>query len=337
MYMKNSILIITGLILALIFVSMFIASCKQTTQRAVAGEKTVNIIVPEFNADSAYHYTAAQVAFGPRVPNTPAHVACGNYLAGELRRFGAEVIEQETTLQTYDNQSIRAKNIIASFNPENKQRVLLCAHWDSRPFADEDANPANHRKPIDGANDGAGSCGVLLEIARQVGISPPAIGIDIVLFDAEDWGTPVFDKMKYGSTGWCLGSEYWAKNPHVLDYKARYGILFDMVGAPGAKFYKELFSIQYAGKIVNRVWDTARALGYNDYFINQKGIAVTDDHVQVFTHRKIPCINIIQYDPYSKSGFGDFWHTLDDTMENVAKETLKAVGQTALYVVYNEK
>jgi len=332
---KESILVIASF--ALFLLSMFVVSCKQAAQQRISEEKTITIPVPEFNADSAYHYTAAQVAFGPRVPNTPAHVACGNYLAGELRRFGAEVIEQETTLYTYDNQPISAKNIIASFNPDNEQRVLLCAHWDSRPFADHDPNPANHRTPVSGANDGAGASGALLEIARQVGIAPPTVGVDIILFDAEDWGTPVFDHMKYGSTGWCLGSRYWAKNPHIPNYKARYGILLDMVSAPGAKFYKEEFSMQYAGKIVNRVWDTARALGYGDYFIHQRGGWITDDHVEIFTHRKIPCIDIIHQDLHSPTGFGNYWHTLNDTMENVSKETLKAIGQTVMYVVYNEK
>ena len=332
--MKDSIFVTAGLALFLI-IAFVVSSCKQATQRTITEVKTI-IPVPEFNADSAWHYTAAQVAFGPRVPNTPAHIACGNYLAAELKRLGAEVIEQETTLQTYDKQSIRAKNMIASFNPDNSQRILLCAHWDSRPFADQDANPANHRKPISGANDGAGACGALLEIARQVGIAPPAVGIDIILFDAEDWGTPDFDQRKYGSTGWCLGSKYWAQHPHIPSYKAKYGILLDMVSAPGAKFYKEPLSMQYAGKIVNKVWETARALGYNDYFINQKGTGVTDDHVEVFTYRKIPCIDIIQLDPRSATGFGDYWHTLNDTMDNVSKETLKAVGQTVLYVVYNE-
>jgi Zn-dependent M28 family amino/carboxypeptidase len=312
-------------------------SCKQTAPRAVAEEKTTIVTVPEFNADSAYRYTGVQVAFGPRVPNTPAHVACGNYLVGELKRFGAEVIEQEATLQTYDKQSLRAKNIIASFNPENSQRILLCAHWDSRPFADHDPNPANYHKAVSGANDGAGACGTLLEIARQVGLAPPATGVDIILFDAEDWGTPSFDQARYGGGGWCLGSEYWAKNPHVRNYKAKYGILLDMVSAPGAQFYKEYYSMQYAGKIVNKVWDTARALGYDHYFINQRGSGVTDDHLEVFKYRKIPCIDIIQSDPNSDTGFGAYWHTLDDTMENVGRETLKAVGQTVLDVIYNEK
>jgi hypothetical protein len=313
-------------------------ACKQNPQTVVPNEKQLKIVVPEFNADSAYFYTATQVAFGPRVPNTPAHTACGNYLAGELRRFGAEVLEQETVLQTYNKQSIHANNIIASFNPDNSNRILLCAHWDSRPFADHDSNPANHHKAIDGANDGAGACGALLEIARHVGMEAPAFGIDIILFDAEDWGTPEFDLQKYGSTGWCLGSEYWAKHPHAPNYTAKYGILLDMVSAPEATFYKESMSMRYAGKIVQKVWEAAQALGYGSYFINKTGPSVTDDHVEVFNYRKIPCIDIIQYDPASRSeSFGDYWHTLNDNMDSVSKETLKAVGQTVLYVVYNEK
>jgi Zn-dependent M28 family amino/carboxypeptidase len=311
-------------------------ACKQTAPRVATGEKSAAVAVPAFNADSAYRYTADQVAFGPRVPNQPEHVACGDYLAGQFRRFGAKVTEQSLALRTYKGELLRGRNIIACFGEQFPQRVLLCAHWDSRPFADYDPDPANHHTPISGANDGAGACGVLLEIARQIGISEPETGVDIILFDAEDWGTPVFDQRQYGSAGWCLGSEYWAKNPHVANYKASYGILLDMIGAPNALFSKEYFSMQYAGRVVNRIWDTGRALGYGHHFVQQQGMAVTDDHVEVFKHRKIPCVDIIQYDPDSATGFGSYWHTLDDTMENVDRETLKAVGQTVLHVVYNE-
>ncbi|GHT50701.1 glutamine cyclotransferase [Bacteroidia bacterium] len=326
--------IIMKKIFFVIGILVIVCACKQNSQTTVQNEKAVPVAVPEFNADSAYFYTAAQVAFGPRVPNTPAHVACGNYLANELRRFGAEVIEQEATLRTYNKQSIQAKNIIASFNPGNSNRILLCAHWDSRPFADHDPDPANRHQAIDGANDGAGACGALLEIARQIGNSQPNAGIDIILFDAEDWGTPEFDLQKYGSTGWCLGSEYWAQHPHVPNYTAKYGILLDMVSAPGAQFYKEMYSMQYAGRMVQKVWDSAQALGYGSYFINKKCGGIQDDHVEVFKYRKIPILDIIQYDPDSREGFGAYWHTAGDTMNEVSKETLKAVGQTVLYVIY---
>ncbi|KAA6301027.1 MAG: hypothetical protein EZS26_002808 [Candidatus Ordinivivax streblomastigis] len=325
----------TNKIFLIIAILVFGFSCKPNqTENFKVLQKG---FVPELDADSAYHYTAQQVAFGPRVPNTPAHQACGNYLADELRRFGAEVIEQETTLYTYKQQAIHSKNIIASFQPENKNRVLLCAHWDSRPFADQDPNPVNHKHAIDGANDGAGACGLLLEIARQIGLQSTTTGIDIILFDAEDWGTPEFEQEIYGSQGWCLGSQYWAQHPHIPNYSARFGILLDMVSAPNAQFYKEYFSMRNAQRIVTKVWATAEVLGYNQYFINQEGPAITDDHNEIFKYRHIPCIDIIQTDANDNHRFGTYWHTLNDNMQAVSTETMKAVGQVVLSVIYNEK
>ena len=310
-------------------------SCKQSpkTQNTV----TENISVPVFNADSAYHYTATQVLFGTRVPGTEAHEACGNYLSGELKRFGATVTEQKATLQLQDGTPMEIKNIIGSFHPENKSRVLLFAHWDSRPYADHDPNHENWTKPIDGANDGAGACAALLEIARQAGINPLNIGLDVIFFDLEDWGPPDFtpENRHYGD--WCMGAEYWARNPHVPNYVARYGILLDMASAPDAQFYKEMYSQEKAPAIIKKVWEAAQATGYDSYFIDRDGGHITDDHVPVIDYRKIPCIDIIHYDPNSSSGFGSYWHTLNDNMSNVSKETLTAVGQTLLYVLYHEK
>ncbi|MGM9760317.1 MAG: M20 family metallopeptidase [Parabacteroides sp.] len=289
---------------------------------------------PVFNADSAYHYTEQQVLFGPRVPNSAGHKRCGDYLAAELRRFGAKVYEQEARLTTYDNTRLEALNIIGSFDTENKRRILLCAHWDTRPYADQDPDPANYRKPIDGADDGASGVGVLLEIARQVGQQAPGVGIDIIFFDAEDYGTPEFvDDFKPDT--WCLGTQFWAKNPHVPGYQADFGILLDMVGSKNATFFKERQSIMYAARYVELVWNTARQLGYGKYFINAPGGAITDDHQYVISGRNIPCIDIINYDPETDQGFADYWHTLNDSMQNIDRNTLKAVGQTVLQVVYS--
>jgi len=310
-------------------------SCKQSLKTQNTGAE--KITVPIFNADSAYHYTATQVAFGPRVPGTDAHKVCADYLSGELKRFGAMVTVQETTLQLRDGTPIEIKNIIGSFQPENKSRVLLSAHWDTRPFADHDPNPDNWMKPIDGANDGAGACAALLEIARQIGMSQPAIGVDIVFFDLEDWGPPDFPAKNNHYGDWCMGAEYWARNPHIPNYVARYGILLDMVSAPDAQFYREGNSQEKAPQIVKKVWEAARATGFDSYFIDKDGGYITDDHVPVMEHRKIPCIDIIHYVPSSSSGFGSYWHTLDDNMNHVSKETLTAVGQTVLYVLYHEK
>lgn len=289
---------------------------------------------PAFNADSAYVYVENQVNLGPRVPNTPAHKACGSYLANELRRFGAKVYEQEAMLTAYDNSRLEALNIIGSFNPEEKKRILLFAHWDTRPYADHDPNPANYKKAIDGADDGASGVGVLLEIARQIGQKQPDTGIDIIFFDAEDYGTPEFVK-EYKPDTWCLGSQFWAKNPHVKGYQAEFGILLDMVGAKNATFFKEQQSTMYAARYVELVWNTARNLGYGKFFINAAGAPITDDHQYVISGTNIPCLDIINYDPDTEKGFASYWHTVDDTMKNIDKETLKAVGQTVLEVIYN--
>lgn len=312
-------------------------SCSQTPSSSSAKVESQPVKqqnVPAFDADSAWVFVENQVKFGPRVPNSEAHVACGNYLTSELKRFGAQVYEQEATLTAYNGTQLKAKNIIGSYNPENSKRVLLFAHWDSRPYADHDKDPANYKKPIDGADDGASGVGVLLEMARQFSIKSPAIGIDIIFFDAEDYGTPEFVK-EYKENTWCLGAQFWAKNPHVKGYKADFGILLDMVGAKNASFFKEATSMRYAPQVVEEVWSTARDLGYGKFFINAEGGAITDDHQYVILGRNIPCIDIIYTDPESDNGFGPHWHTQNDTMDNIDRETLKAVGQTVLQVVYN--
>ncbi|MDR1407144.1 MAG: M28 family peptidase [Tannerella sp.] len=291
---------------------------------------------PEFNRDSAYAYVARQVAFGPRVPNSTAHAACATWLAGELERFGANIYVQEAVLTAYNDERLEAKNIIGSFRPDEAKRILLFAHWDSRPYSDHDEESAYY-KPIDGADDGASGVGVLLEIARQIGLNDMSIGVDIIFFDAEDYGTPAFVNENKADTWWCLGSQFWAKNPHTPGYKADYGILLDMVGARNATFYKEAASVYRAAPIVEKVWTAARNLGYGRYFIKANGGAITDDHLFVIAGRGIPCIDIIHLKPDSPYGFGAHWHTQHDTMDNIDRETLQAVGQTVLEVIYSER
>lgn len=328
----------TKLILALL--SMFLFSCNQkgSGEASVTPEvkkQSASSTVPDFNADSAYTYVANQVAFGPRVPNTPAHKACGNYLASELKRFGAKVFEQEAIVRAYDNTPLQIKNIIGSFDPDNSKRILLFAHWDSRPYADHDPDQSKHRTPIDGADDGGSGVGALLEIARQVGQKNPGTGIDIIFFDAEDYGTPEFVN-EYKEDTWCLGTQFWTKNPHVPNYTAEYGILLDMVGGKNATFFKEQQSIRAAAPIVEMVWSTARDLGYGKYFINATGGVIIDDHQYVISGRGIPCIDIINHDPESDKSFPEYWHTVKDNMDNIDRSTLKAVGQTVLEVIYTK-
>jgi len=322
----------------LIVLVCFLSSCGQTNSKqpasATAEIKQAANPTPEFNPDSAYTYIANQVAFGPRVPNTNAHKECGDYLISELKRFGAKIHVQEMTLTAYNGTQLEARNIIGSYDPDNAKRILLFAHWDSRPYADTDPDEANYYTPIDGADDGASGVGVLLEIARQINQQSPGIGIDIIFFDAEDYGVPAFSQ-DMTQDSWALGSQFWARRPHVPNYKAEYGILLDMVGTKGAVFYKEGFSVKYAAPFVEKIWLTARDLGYGKYFINARGGYVTDDHYYVITGRNIPCVNIINYDPNTEKNFADYWHTVNDTMENIHIETLKAVGHTVLEVIYN--
>lgn len=310
--------------------------CKTNT--SAVPDKVVAVQVPQFNADSAYAYVKAQVDFGPRVPNSKEHTACADYLIAKLKQFGATVTEQRCDLSGYDGTLLKSVNIIGSYKPDSHKRIVLFSHWDSRPWADEDPDKANWHKPILAANDGASGVGVLLEIARLIQKQMPEMGIDIVFLDAEDYGTPTFYKGQSDEKSWALGAQYWAANPHADNYTARFGILLDMVGGKGATFYKEQYSEQYASSINKKVWKAAAALGYDTYFINQKGEGVTDDHTFINQTAHIPTIDIIPNDVNCQtSSFGPTWHTMADNMSNIDKGTLKAVGQTVMQVIYNER
>ena len=216
--------------------------------------------------------------------------------------------------------------------------MLILSHWDSRPYADHDPDPKNHDKSIAGANDGASGVGVILEIARQVSISSPSFGIDLLLVDAEDYGPPQ-DQMKNEDTSdwWGLGTQYWAKQPHIAGYSAQYGILLDMVGAPNATFLMEAISMNFAPSVVKNVWAIGNSIGYSNYFIFEQGGAITDDHLFINTILSLPTIDIIHLDRTSQTGFYPYWHTVKDDMQSIDKNTLKAVGQTLLTVIYREQ
>lgn len=291
----------------------------------------VKVLAPAFDADSAYSYVQKQVDFGPRIPGTAAHASCAAYMVNKLKSFGFETMIQKGTVETFDGKKFSLKNIIASFNPGSKSRVLLCAHWDTRPWADDEQDETYASKPFDGANDGASGVGVLLEIARQIRTSAPGVGVDLIFFDLEDYGDP-----DGASKSWCLGSQYWAQNPHKPDYTANFGILLDMVGHANAIFPKEEQSVSFASGVVNKIWKTAEEMGYRRFFDPEiRSHVGTDDHVFI-NQAGIPCVDIIAYDPKTE-GFGDFHHTRKDNMQIIDKTTLKAVGQTLLEVIYNEK
>lgn len=296
------------------------------------------VSVPVFNADSAYSNIGQQVAFGPRVPGSEAHHRCGDWLVSRLKSYGASVTEQCDVVEAFDGTRLDMRNIIGTFQPDNRKRVLLCAHWDCRPWADNDPDEKNHHTPVDGANDGASGVGVLLEVARQIQRSQPAIGVDLIFFDVEDYGVPQFISGIESEDSWCLGSQYWARTPHTPDYNARFGILLDMVGGPDATFFHEGFSRHFAPAIVDKVWEKAHLAGFGKYFPKQAGGYVTDDHLPINRIARIPCIDIIPMMEDSRlSSFGDTWHTVNDNMEHIDRNTLKAVGQTVLEVIYSEK
>ena len=215
---------------------------------------------------------------------------------------------------------------------------MLCAHWDSRPWADNDPDSTNYHKPVMAANDGASGVAVMIEIARLINNKHINLGVDFVCFDAEDWGVPQWETNYQDSenSSWALGAQYFANN-FPLKIKPQYGILLDMVGGEGAKFYKEGVSKQYALNIVDMVWNAANNAGYSEYFPMADGGMVTDDHLPINQIANIPTIDIISYYPdCEQSSFGPTWHTVNDTMEHIDKNTLQAVGQTIIQVLYSE-
>lgn len=320
------------LLVSLILMTTFSCGSNNQTATTSGQSETTAVNVPVFDADSAYLYTGKQVDFGPRVPNTKGHVACGEYLAKQLEAFGAKVTNQYADLVAFDGTLLKARNIIGSYKPESKKRIALFAHWDTRPWADNDADKKNHRTPVLGANDGASGVGVLLEMARLIQQQQPELGIDIIFLDAEDYGESSNDD------SWGLGAQHWARHPHVEGYNARYGILLDMVGGKNATFFKESYSIKFAPDVTKKVWKKANELGYGRFFINEDGGQITDDHVFINRIANIKTIDIVPNHPEcEQSSFGPTWHTVNDNMDNIDRSTLKAVGQTVLDVIYNEK
>lgn len=327
---------VLGLYMPMIVSLALCTGCGNATGAKSSLTDTVQeVVLPVFDSDSAYANVARQVEFGYRIPGTEAHKATAQWLADEMTRYGAEVICQEAVVTAYDGTQLPMCNIIAQFAPEKNNRILLAAHWDSRPYADYDTDVAARRQPIDGANDGASGVGVLLEVARHIGAKEPLMGVDIILFDAEDYGAPEWVDGDTSDT-WALGSQYWSTHLHKPGYRARYGILLDMVGAAGVGFYREYFSERYASHIVDKVWRCAAQLGYEGLFVNQQGGAITDDHISI-NHIGIPTIDIIQHDPTSPTGFFAQWHTHEDNMAHIDKTMLEVVGQVIMTVIYSEK
>ncbi len=324
-------------ILILICAVVVMTSCNSEKNKTTSKSDTAKLQIetPDFSADSAFSFVKSQTDFGPRVPNSEAHKKCARFLKESMEKYCDQVIMQSFNAKTYDGNKLNCWNIIASFAPEKEKRILLAAHWDSRHIADHDPIEENRSKPISGANDGASGVGVLMEVARQLNLKNPTIGVDIIFFDAEDYGTPNSENIP--GDWWCLGSQYWAKNPHKQNYKADYGILLDMVGASNATFYHEGISSHFAPAIVSKIWGVSYRLGFGKYFINEGANTITDDHYYINTLAKIPMIDIIHQERNSETGFYPYWHTTQDNIDNIDSNTLEVVGKTVLSVIYEEK
>lgn len=317
--------------------AVLLCGCRSTKKDTAAADAAAQPAGPSFSADSAYSFTAAQCGFGPRTMNSAAHDKCAAWIADKFRQYGCEVTFQDAPLKGYDGTVLHSRNIIARHNPAAADRILLCAHYDSRPWADNDPDSANWRKPVMAANDGASGVAVMLEVARCLSADSLAgKGVDFVCLDAEDWGTPQWADVADSGDTWALGAQYFADN--LPDgHKPRFGMLLDMVGGQGARFYQEGVSKQYAPQVVAKVWAAARAAGYESFFPNADGGMITDDHVPLNQKAGIPTVDIINYYPdCEQSSFGPTWHTVSDDMQHIDPNTLKAVGQTVIQVIWGE-
>ena len=321
-----------------IVAAVVLVACGTTKKSQSEDQKAVSVM---FSADSAYAFCAAQCQYGPRTMNSEAHEKCGQWIVEKFRQYGCEVELQKADLKGYDGTILKSTNIIAKsrqLTANSKQpRILICAHWDSRPWADNDPDSANWRKPVMAANDGASGVAVMLEIARLLQENDSAsMAVDFICFDAEDWGIPQWEN-DGDADSWALGAQYWAANcqkPIANSYQ--YGILLDMVGGQSARFYQEYFSMKYARNIVEKVWQAASAAGYGSYFPAKDGGGVTDDHIPVNEKAGIPCIDIINHYPdCEQSSFGPTWHTINDDMQHIDKNTLQAVGQTLIQLLFS--
>jgi glutaminyl-peptide cyclotransferase len=313
-------------LLVVLLLGSVIVSCGDEPKVKKASKPSFTLVkMPAVNADSVYNFVQKQVDFGPRTPNSIAHENCADWMVETLNRYGLKVQEQKGVQLAYDGKKLKFRNIIARHNPEKLKRILITAHWDTRPWADQDSERKN--EPIDGANDAGSGVGVILEMARLIAQESPNVGVDFVLFDIEDYG-------KANGT-FCYGSQYWMKNTLLQPNLPSFGINLDMVGDANAVFPYEQYSIEYARPILDKVWRVANNMGHGRYFQNVQDGAITDDHLYV-NKAGIPCIDIIHREPQT-GGFAQSWHTHKDNMSNISKITLKAVTETVLQVIYREK
>lgn len=312
-------------IYVLAIILLFVA-CKAESVKIAQEDRIVRI--PKFNSDNAFEHIKTQIEFGPRRMNSEAHENCKNWLQEKLKELNFETKLQNFESKAYSGELLKGSNIQGYHNKHVKERILLCAHYDTRHIADKDT--VNVDNPIDGADDGASGVAVILEIARLVKESNLPMGIDIVFFDAEDHGS---DKPNQAYS-WGLGSQYWSSEIRKTEYDYKYGILLDMVGSKNATFRKEGYSVQTSKYVVDQIWNLAKGMGRDKYFIDKQIGAITDDHRFIIEKTSIPMVDIINVQESGK--FGHYHHKHSDNIEIIDKKTLHAVGQVITAHIFRE-
>lgn len=310
---------------AILFASILLVACGEDSKKTP--QETTKVKIPAFSAQGAYDLVKAQVDLGYRCPECPGAQKAIDFMKNELKQAGWAVETQSFDAKLYTGKEVKGVNVIGRYNPHVKERVMLCAHWDSRMIADKDTTRVD--QPIDGANDGASGVGVLLQLAKTIQANPIPMGVDIIFFDMEDQG----DDGGNDPYSWGLGSQYWAKNLHEKPYQIKYGILLDMVGHKDAVFPMEGYSLYSAPDVVRKVWGVAKILGKQKYFVNKQIGGITDDHRFIIESAKLPMIDIIDY---REEGFMKEHHTHGDGMNAIDKNTLGAVGQVVTATIYKE-
>lgn len=301
---------------ALLAAVVLLAACTQKPD----APPVLPVVTTEFDGEAALKYAAAQVAFGPRVPGSDAHRKAGDWIVAQMKRRGATVVEQQWNHTAQNGRTLPLRNILARFSPQAAERVLYLTHWDTRPGADMETDPANQLKPIDGANDGASGVGLFVAIADALQKKPSALGVDLLFVDGEDYGEfgPDVDVL--------LGSKYFASHLPEPGYQPVFGVLFDMIGDADLRIALEDHSAQRAPEVVERVWSKAEAMGRGDVFVRRSAGPITDDHLPLLDAglKVIDVIDLV-YGPGNS-----YHHTLQDTMDKISAASLKIVGDVAL-------
>ena len=279
----------------------------------------------DFDGKAALGHIRTQLAFGPRIPGSEGARKTGDWIVAQMKPLVDTVVEQRWTHVTAKGDTLPLRNILARIRPNEKQRVLYVTHWDTRPVADSDPDPGKRREPVMGANDGASGPAMFIEIARVLKKTPPQFGVDFLFVDGEDYGDFGTD------TDVLLGSKYFADHLPEADYRPLFGVLWDMIADADLRLPEEANSVQAAPEVVARVWGVADDLGYDKYFPQEPGYAVTDDHVPLLK-KGLRVIDVVDIDYVSQQN--NYHHTTMDTIDKVSSKSLQVVGDVAVSLVW---